>query len=179
MKLDENFWQPVIRHLHLFTKYYGEIYHGQEVVGFEKVPKNSKALLIGFHGTSLSDINYIHSKYFLEAHKHGFLVIDNAFFNLPAMKPFLQLMKYTPGTHEVCVDILNRENMLMLLPGGAREALFGYQNYELMWEDRKGFARIANEAKAVKKLFPSFFDFIPTVNSRFTPSYSLSTTFSF
>lgn len=33
--------------------------------------------------------------------------------------------------------------------GGVREALFGDHNYKLIWKERKGFAKVAIEAKAV------------------------------
>jgi len=33
--------------------------------------------------------------------------------------------------------------------GGVREALFGDHNYELIWKQRIGFAKVALEAKAV------------------------------
>lgn len=37
----------------------------------------------------------------------------------------------------------------MTFLGGVREALFGDQNYHLIWKQRKGFAKIAIEAKVV------------------------------
>ena len=35
-----------------------------------------------------------------------------------------------------------------ILPGGAREAMFGDENYHLLWGERIGFAKVALEAKA-------------------------------
>lgn len=39
--------------------------------------------------------------------------------------------------------------MKILSLGGVREALFGDHNYELIWKQRIGFAKVALEAKAV------------------------------
>ena len=59
--------------------------------------------------------------------------------------------------------------------GGVREALFGDHNYHLIWKERKGFAKVAIDAKTVSSMFiidaelPSFFQaIIPmfTKNSR-------------
>lgn len=36
--------------------------------------------------------------------------------------------------------------------GGVREALFGDHNYQLIWKERRGFAKVAIEAKTVTNL---------------------------
>jgi hypothetical protein len=36
--------------------------------------------------------------------------------------------------------------------GGVREALFGDHNYHLIWKERRGFAKVAIEAKTVNRL---------------------------
>ena len=35
--------------------------------------------------------------------------------------------------------------------GGVREALFGDHHYHLIWKERKGFAKVAIQAKTVRK----------------------------
>ena len=42
-------------------------------------------------------------------------------------------------------------SVIELILGGVREALFGDQNYQLIWKERKGFAKVAIDAKAVCK----------------------------
>ena len=37
--------------------------------------------------------------------------------------------------------------------GGVREALFGDHNYQLIWKERRGFAKVAIDAKTVNKSF--------------------------
>ncbi len=37
--------------------------------------------------------------------------------------------------------------------GGVREALFGDHNYQLIWKERRGFAKVAIDAKTVNKDF--------------------------
>ena len=39
----------------------------------------------------------------------------------------------------------------LLRSGGVREALFGDHNYHLIWKERRGFAKVAIEAKTVRE----------------------------
>ena len=43
----------------------------------------------------------------------------------------------------------------LLFSGGVREALFGDHNYHLIWKERRGFAKVAIEAKTVSEKFTS------------------------
>ena len=45
-------------------------------------------------------------------------------------------------------DLKNGE-LLAISPGGVREALFSDENYKMIWNGRKGFAKVAIEAKVV------------------------------
>ena len=58
-------------------------------------------------------------------------------------------MEASPGTIESCVKSLNDGNLLFILPGGGREGIFSFTNYEVIWAERKGFAKVAVEAKVV------------------------------
>jgi hypothetical protein len=49
----------------------------------------------------------------------------------------------TPGTVEDCVRNLQEGNLLIICPGGVREALFSNPvNYQVMWGKRLGFAKV-------------------------------------
>lgn len=54
----------------------------------------------------------------------------------------------SPGTVKSCTETLNRGNLLAISPGGVYEAQFGNSCYELMWQKRLGFAKVAIESKA-------------------------------
>lgn len=58
-------------------------------------------------------------------------------------------MKVFPGTVPICANILKEGNLLAISPGGVYEAQFGNSNYELLWRNRYGFAKVAVEAQAV------------------------------
>lgn len=54
-----------------------------------------------------------------------------------------QVLCATPGTVESCVEMLKAGEVVCIAPGGVRESLFSSSNYEMLWGDRTGFARIA------------------------------------
>lgn len=60
-----------------------------------------------------------------------------------------EVMKVSAGTVKSCTNILNNGNMLAISPGGVYEAQFGNNYYELLWQGRMGFAKVAIESKAV------------------------------
>uniref|UniRef100_A0A6J0VD87 DGAT1/2-independent enzyme synthesizing storage lipids-like n=1 Tax=Pogona vitticeps TaxID=103695 RepID=A0A6J0VD87_9SAUR len=63
------------------------------------------------------------------------------------MKYLFQLGACIPGSKDECVEMLKKGYLLGISPGGAREALFSDEHYNLLWCKRKGFAQVALEAK--------------------------------
>lgn len=55
-----------------------------------------------------------------------------------------------PGTREECLIALKNGYLVSISPGGVREALFSDESYQLVWGNRKGFARVALDAKVVR-----------------------------
>lgn len=58
-----------------------------------------------------------------------------------------------PGTVKSCAAILKKGNLLAIAPGGVYEAQLGDNNYELLWKQRIGFAKVALEARVVRAPF--------------------------
>ncbi len=54
--------------------------------------------------------------------------------------------------HLVLINSFLIMNFIRCL-GGVREALFGDHNYQLIWKERRGFAKVAIDAKTVNKAF--------------------------
>lgn len=57
------------------------------------------------------------------------------------------------GPKEACVNTLKKGYLLIISPGGVREALFSDETYVIMWGNRKGFAQVAIDAKVVSMTF--------------------------
>ncbi|CAF4309257.1 unnamed protein product, partial [Adineta steineri] len=64
----------------------------------------------------------------------------------------LEALQIQPSTSSMCKLMLEEGHVLAIAPGGVREALFSDHNYQLIWKERKGFAKVAIEAKAVSVL---------------------------
>lgn len=91
------------------------------------------------------------------------LVVDRFFFKIPGWSIFADFLKLIPGTVQSCSAILKEGNMLAISPGGVYEAEFGDSYYELMWNKRMGFAKVALDAKVVcfpKNVFYYFIWFL-------------------
>lgn len=58
-----------------------------------------------------------------------------------------------PGTVQSCAALLRKGNLLAIAPGGVYEAQLGDNNYELLWRQRLGYAKVAIEAKVVSFAF--------------------------
>lgn len=57
------------------------------------------------------------------------------------------------GSQEECRKVLENGELVLISPGGVREALFSDENYTIMWRNRKGFAQVAIDAKVVSILW--------------------------
>ena len=47
---------------------------------------------------------------------------------------------------------LQKGHLLAILPGGVREAIFATDEYDLKWNNRQGFAKVALAARVVNFL---------------------------
>ncbi|XP_030839006.1 transmembrane protein 68 [Strongylocentrotus purpuratus] len=125
----------------------GKIWFGFEIQGLENLPKEGGAILAYYHGTIPIDIYFIISKIRLECNRSLNTVADRFVYKLHGLKLLWRIFAVNIGTREVCVRILKEGNLLAIAPGGTREAYFSGNTYTLMWGQRKGFAKVAMEAK--------------------------------
>ncbi|RLU26880.1 hypothetical protein DMN91_000678 [Ooceraea biroi] len=144
---------------------HGWIWHGYEVVGLENIPQDKPVLFIYYHGAIPIDLYYFISKIFLFNSKLVHTVADRFLFNFPGWSIISDVMKVIPGTIQTCSAILKEGNMLAISPGGVYEAQFSDSYYQLMWQKRMGFAKVALDAKVVKILYYySYYLHIPRLN---------------
>lgn len=124
------------------------IYHGYEVSGLEYLPREGPALIVYYHGAIPIDMYYFVARVCLEHDRLVHTVADRFLFKLPGWGIISEAMKVCPGTVQTCAHTLKEGNLLAISPGGVYEAQFGNNNYELLWKNRVGFAKVAIEAKA-------------------------------
>jgi len=75
---------------------------------------------------------------------------NHAHFKLPRWRDLLSAVGVVPGTPAIAEALMRRGETLLVFPGGGREvAKRKGEKYQLLWENRMGFARLA-----VKHAYP-------------------------
>lgn len=124
---------------------WAKLMHSYDVVGLENIPKDKPALLIFYHGFTPSDFVYMGNHIYRNTGRVVRSVGDKFLFMLPG--PFTLINEYVfTGPAQKCVQVLNDGHLLQIAPGGTREALYDTNNYEILWNNRCGFARVAKQA---------------------------------
>lgn len=140
-------WEPARSILAYFWDAQARFWYGYEIEGLENIPDNGPALIVFYHGAMPVDWYYLLSKTIIHKNRLICAVGDRFLFKVPAFDALIDCFQIYPGTIDTCADILKRGNLLAIAPGGVREALFGDESYPLIWGTRKGFAKVAVEAK--------------------------------
>ncbi|MCG5434070.1 acyltransferase family protein [Mycobacterium sp. MYCO198283] len=114
-----------------------------KVYGIEQVPARG-ALLVGNHNLiGLLDAPLL----IAELWDRGVVprVLGNhAHFKLPRWRDLLSSIGVVPGTPAVAEELMARGETILVFPGGGREvAKRKGEKYQLIWENRLGFARLA------------------------------------
>lgn len=139
--------------------HFGRLWHGYEIDGLENVPSEGAALLVYYHGACPVDIYFAISDIYIFRNRILRAVVDRFMFKIPGWEAIINLLRPIAGSIETCTKILNEGHLMILSPGGVYEAQFSDSNYDLLWRNRLGFAKVAVEAKV--PIIPVF-----TVNIR-------------
>ncbi|XP_063673931.1 DGAT1/2-independent enzyme synthesizing storage lipids-like [Bolinopsis microptera] len=142
---NDSFWDGFRMSLAAITEAQGKIWHNIEFDGLQHLPKKGGALLVGYHGALPLDAYYFLAHCILERRKLK-LVVDKFLYNAPGLRLLMKVLNLTPGTISGCVTALKDGETLMIYPGGLRESLLSDEKYELIWNARQGFSRVALEA---------------------------------
>ena len=89
-------------------------------------------LIVYYHGALPVDcyyfITWFRNKYRILTRS----VVDRFMLNVPGFSTLLNVMGATTGPRAKIVDLLKKGNVVIVSPGGVREALFS-KNYEIIW----------------------------------------------
>jgi len=146
-------------------------YHRHRVVGSENLIKEGRSLLVFNHSLATYDMSIMIAKV---RHITGRVVMglgDDMWFRLPVLGQFLA----ETGTVRACPvaaeELLNKEEILLVAPGGMREALKPSSETNLLhWDQRKGFVRLAIKTQTPITLVacPEADDIYTVYENRFT-----------
>ena len=114
------------------------------VEGLENVPRQGPALLALNHGPVPIDAPLLGLHIYQELSRLPRGLTDHLVFKLPGMRELFLAAGAVDGRHSTADQLLERGNLVIVMPGGAPEAFKpSSKAYELYWRQRTGFARLA------------------------------------
>lgn len=132
----------------LLWECHGWIWHGYEVCGLENLPKEGPALVVYYHGAIPVDYYYLNSRFWIYSKRLMRTIAAQFLFKTPGLRILMDVIKATPGTVKQVSEYLLEGEIISVAPGGIREAQFSNEYYELVWNNRVGFAKAAILGKA-------------------------------
>ncbi len=123
-------------------------YHQHQVVGMEHLPDTGRVLLVVNHSLATYDIGLLFSAIHTEKNRMARPLADNLFFRVPYMGELVEAVGGKQGNPENAKELLDEGNLVAVAPGGMQEALRpSHDRYQLRWDHRKGFVRLAIETQ--------------------------------
>ncbi len=115
--------------------------------GLENIPADGPVMLVGNHSLVAIDVSLLHQELL---HRRGRVLRgmgDDALMSSTPIRKMIQWQGSVRGSRENCRTLLEHGEMVLVLPGGTREAFRSKaRKYALRWEGRTGFAQVAIEA---------------------------------
>jgi 1-acyl-sn-glycerol-3-phosphate acyltransferase len=123
------------------------------IEGVEHVPPEEGGLIVTNHGHFGLDLPILLSL-ILEATRRPVRALgDRVVFAAPFFRDWAHMMGAVEGKPETTVRLLQDNQLVLVYPGGAREALNDPEDaYRLQWENSRGFIRAA--LRAQKPIIP-------------------------
>jgi 1-acyl-sn-glycerol-3-phosphate acyltransferase len=122
-------------------------YHGHKAQPLENIPEGG-CLIVVNHSIATYDMGLLGLRIYQHSGRVPRSLGDRAIFQTPAIGRLADLIGMVQGSPELAKELLQKGEIVMVAPGGMREALRpSSQAYELSWLDRKGFAKLAVQAQ--------------------------------
>ncbi len=119
-------------------------YFRYEVIGLENIPASGRAMLISNHGILPVDALLLICTIKETLGRWPRALTDRRIFRIPILRQLFLDLGIVLAHPETGKALLEQEKIVYIMPGGSREAFRpSRERYRLMWERRKGFARLA------------------------------------
>jgi len=139
MSLDDPFlnrFLPVVQALGKYNHY--------QVDGLERIPRKGRLLIAVNHSFATYDSFLLGAAIYLKVGRKPYGLADHNFFKLRLVSEFSKRLGLVEGDHENAERLLAQDELVMLAPGGMREAIRPKtQAFQVRWKNRKGFVRLA------------------------------------
>jgi len=122
-------------------------YFQVEVVGAENVPAEGGVLLVSNHGFLMVESFVLHNVVLRHTGRKLRPVAAHLAWDIPLFNHFVAAAGGVRGSQDSVVELLEQGELVLIYPGGVREAAKGARTREkLMWEGRTGFVKAALRA---------------------------------
>lgn len=118
--------------------------------GVENIPAEGPVLLVGNHTLAGgTDAPLLAHEVLVRRDRLVRGLAENVLIDVPVLRDALHRLGIVRGNRHNCTTLLEQGEAVAVFPGGGREAMRGKgQKYQLIWEGRTGFARMAIETGA-------------------------------
>jgi 1-acyl-sn-glycerol-3-phosphate acyltransferase len=119
-------------------------YFRYEAHGLENVPTQGRAMIISNHGLLPVDGWFLFYEVYRVTGRWPRGLTDWRVYRLPWMRQLFMDMGMLVGSHQNGDKLLQREEMIYIMPGGSKEAWKSSKyRYRLLWQGRSGFIKMA------------------------------------
>jgi len=114
-------------------------------LGIDRVPREGAVLLTGNHTIyGLLDIPMLGLEIYEKTGRTVRGLGDHNHFALPIWRDMLRRIGAVRGTRENCARLFAAGEAVLVFPGGGREVMkHKHEQYQLIWKERIGFARLS------------------------------------
>lgn len=128
---------------------YARFWFDPILVGEENLPTRGRAVFAANHGQFGFDGGFIAEAIFRTTGRPVRALSDRVFFGTPIVRDALWASGIVEGNRTNARRLLEADELIFTMPGGAREALAAEEDrYKLIWPDAAGFARMALQTGA-------------------------------
>jgi 1-acyl-sn-glycerol-3-phosphate acyltransferase len=124
-------------------------YFRYEVKGLEHVPLHGRAIVVSNHGLLPLDGWFLFYEIMRRTGRWVRGLTDWRIYKFPWLRQFFMDMGMVVGTKENGDELLQREELIFIMPGGSKEAWKSSKyRYRLLWHGRTGFIKMALRNRA-------------------------------
>jgi len=124
-------------------------YHGYSVEGVENIPKSGRCIIAFNHSLATYDIVLFAKELKEQRGRTMRMLGDHLIFKTPGVSQFATACGVVDGRPEPARQLVEEDQVVGVAPGGMAEMLRPTtEAYELMWDRRRGFAKMAFETGA-------------------------------
>ncbi len=124
-------------------------YHRHEVHGLDSIPARGPVIVACNHSLATYDMLMLMASVYSHNGRIPRSLIDRAFYVMPGLGELMEKLGGIMGSQETAASLLNNGEIIYLAPGGMRESLRpSSERYQILWNRRRGFARLSLETGA-------------------------------